>query len=177
MKHLVHWDDVEPKRRAFGHLASTMTDLGSPAGTIGVGVTRFQVDPGKWSTPAHIELIEEEIFYVLGGSGFAWMDGETRQLSFTLVIGADRAITRHLAFPPRHLHTPAQQQFKKIATAKMPKRGEGLGIENGEFVELTRMERGKGELRGRRRECADTSAQPSKATACFTTREPASSAM
>ncbi len=80
MKHLVHWDDIEPKRRAFGHLASTMTDLGSPAGTIGVGVTRFQVDPGKWSTPAHVELIEEEIFYVLAGSGFAWMDGETFEI-------------------------------------------------------------------------------------------------
>ena len=77
MEHLVHWDDVEPRRKEVGHLAVFMRDLGSPAGTVSVGVTRWEVDPGKWSTPVHAELIEEEIFYVLGGSGLAWIDGET----------------------------------------------------------------------------------------------------
>jgi uncharacterized cupin superfamily protein len=57
-----------------------MRDLGTAAGTVGVGVTRWEVDPGKWSTPAHAELIEEEIFYVLGGSGLAWIDGETYEI-------------------------------------------------------------------------------------------------
>jgi len=57
-----------------------MRDLGTPAGTVGVGVTRWEVDPGKWSTPVHAELIEEEIFYVLAGSGLAWMDGETYEI-------------------------------------------------------------------------------------------------
>jgi uncharacterized cupin superfamily protein len=80
MKHLAHWDDVEPRRREAGHLAVKMRDLGTAAGTVGVGVTRWEVDPGKWSTPAHAELIEEEIFYVLGGSGLAWIDGETYEI-------------------------------------------------------------------------------------------------
>jgi uncharacterized cupin superfamily protein len=80
VEHLVHWDDVEPRRREDGHLAVSMRDLGSPAGTVGVGVTRWEVDPGKWSTPVHAELIEEEIFYVLGGSGLAWIDGETYEV-------------------------------------------------------------------------------------------------
>jgi uncharacterized cupin superfamily protein len=42
-----------------------------------VGVKRIQVDPGMWSTPLHLEGAEEEIFYVLGGSGSSvqW-DGE-----------------------------------------------------------------------------------------------------
>jgi uncharacterized cupin superfamily protein len=80
MKHLAHWDDVEPRRREAGHLAVNMRDLGTAAGTVGVGVTRWEVDPGKWSTPAHAELIEEEIFYVLGGSGLAWIDGETYEI-------------------------------------------------------------------------------------------------
>src|SRR6185295_7923920 len=75
-----HWDDVEPRRREAGHLAVKMRDLGTAAGTVGVGVTRWEVDPGKWSTPAHAELIEEEIFYVLGGSGLAWIDGETYEI-------------------------------------------------------------------------------------------------
>jgi uncharacterized cupin superfamily protein len=80
MKHLVHWDDVERSRREVGHLAVTTRDLGSAAGTVGVGVTRWEIDPGKWSTPAHAELIEEEIFYVLGGSGLAWIDGQTHEI-------------------------------------------------------------------------------------------------
>jgi uncharacterized cupin superfamily protein len=80
MKHLAHWDDVEPRRREAGHLAVNMRDLGTAAGTVAVGVTRWEVDPGKWSTPAHAELIEEEIFYVLGGSGVAWIDGETYEI-------------------------------------------------------------------------------------------------
>jgi uncharacterized cupin superfamily protein len=33
------------------------------------------VDPGKWSTPLHLEGAEEEIFYVLGGSGVLLMYG------------------------------------------------------------------------------------------------------
>jgi uncharacterized cupin superfamily protein len=80
VKHLAHWDEVERDRREVGHLAVTTQDLGMAAGTVGVGVTRWEVDPGKWSTPAHAELSEEEIFYVLGGSGLAWMDGETYEI-------------------------------------------------------------------------------------------------
>jgi uncharacterized cupin superfamily protein len=30
------------------------------------------VTPGKRSTPLHLELAEEEIFFVLGGSGLSW---------------------------------------------------------------------------------------------------------
>jgi uncharacterized cupin superfamily protein len=32
-------------------------------------VKRIRVDAGKWATPLHLEGAEEEIFYVLGGSG------------------------------------------------------------------------------------------------------------
>jgi uncharacterized cupin superfamily protein len=37
-----------------------------------------EVDPGKWSTPLHLEGAEEEIFYVLGGSGTSvqWEGGD-----------------------------------------------------------------------------------------------------
>jgi uncharacterized cupin superfamily protein len=74
VEHLVHWDDVEGRRRDAGHLAGTWFDLGSAAGSVGVGVKRIQVDPGKWSTPAHVEGAEEEIFFVLAGSGVSWQD-------------------------------------------------------------------------------------------------------
>jgi uncharacterized cupin superfamily protein len=70
----VHWDDVEGTRRTVGHLDSTWFDLGSAAGSCDVGVSRIRVEPGGWSTPAHVEHGEEEIFYVLGGSGLSWQD-------------------------------------------------------------------------------------------------------
>ena len=52
---ICHWDDVESGRAETGHLASVWADLGSAAGTQAVGVKRITVDPGKWSTPAHVE--------------------------------------------------------------------------------------------------------------------------
>ena len=41
---------------------------------------RIEIEPGRWSTPAHVELAEEEIFYVLGGSGLSWQDGQTYEV-------------------------------------------------------------------------------------------------
>jgi uncharacterized cupin superfamily protein len=81
MEHLAHWDEVEGYRRAAGHLAGTWFDLGSAAGTVGVGLKRIQVDPGKWSTPAHSEGAEEEIFFVLAGSGISWQDGQVYEVA------------------------------------------------------------------------------------------------
>jgi uncharacterized cupin superfamily protein len=74
---IAHWDEVEGRRREVGHLAGTWADLGSAAGSVSVGVKRLRIDAGRWSTPAHVELAEEEIFYVLDGSGLSWQDGAT----------------------------------------------------------------------------------------------------
>ncbi|MGH3132386.1 MAG: cupin domain-containing protein [Gaiellaceae bacterium] len=63
-----HWDDVRTWRGERGHIAGTWRSLtGRQSRT--VGVKRIQVDPGMWSTPLHLEGAEEEIFYVLAGSG------------------------------------------------------------------------------------------------------------
>ena len=102
MKHVAHWDDVEPYRRDIGHIAGDWYDLGRAAESVDVGLKRIRVDPGKWSTPAHAEGAEEEIFFVLGGSGISWQDGEVYEVgegdvlvhlpekqSHTLRAGAD----------------------------------------------------------------------------------------
>jgi uncharacterized cupin superfamily protein len=52
-------------------------DLGEAAGSKSVGVARLKLDPGGRSSPVHVELDEEEIFYVLGGSGLLWQNEET----------------------------------------------------------------------------------------------------
>jgi uncharacterized cupin superfamily protein len=63
-----HWDDARTWRGERGHIAGTWWSLTGQASR-SVGVTRIQVDPGKWSTPLHLEGAEEEIFWVLSGSG------------------------------------------------------------------------------------------------------------
>jgi uncharacterized cupin superfamily protein len=77
---IVHWDDVESGRAELGHLAGTWRDLGRAAGSVGVGVRRIEIDPGKWSTPVHRQTAEEEIFYVLRGSGISLQDEEAYEV-------------------------------------------------------------------------------------------------
>lgn len=77
---LAHWDEVEPERADVGPLRLQRYDLGTAAGTVNVGVTRARVDPGAYSSPVHVECDEEEIFYVLGGSGLSWQDGKTYEV-------------------------------------------------------------------------------------------------
>jgi uncharacterized cupin superfamily protein len=77
---IVHWDDVEPVRRAEGHIAGNWRLLGAAAGSVGVGVNRVQLDPGRWSSPAHVEATAEEIFYILDGDGLSWQDGEVYEV-------------------------------------------------------------------------------------------------
>jgi len=74
---IAHWDDVEPRRREAGHIAGAWSDLGTAAGSVGVGLQRIRLEPGMWSTPAHVHGSAEEIFFVLGGSGLSWQDGRT----------------------------------------------------------------------------------------------------
>jgi uncharacterized cupin superfamily protein len=69
---IAHWDDLERKRAEIGPLCSYWTDLSTPAGSKTVRLNRIEVDPGKRSTPLHVENEEEEIFYVLRGSGLSW---------------------------------------------------------------------------------------------------------
>ena len=80
---IAHWDEVESGRAEDGHLAGVWTGLGDAAGAKTVGVNRIQVDPGRWSTPFHRQTAEEEIFYVLGGSGICLLDGS----SFAVGVG------------------------------------------------------------------------------------------
>jgi uncharacterized cupin superfamily protein len=77
---ITHWDEVEPYRRDVGHLRAEWTDLGRAAGSIGVGVRRIRLAPGEIPTPEHVHPVEEEIFYVLEGSGLSRQDGATYEI-------------------------------------------------------------------------------------------------
>jgi uncharacterized cupin superfamily protein len=70
-------------------------DLGDAAGTQRVGVARLKLDPGGRSSPVHAEFGEEEIFYVLGGSGLSWQDGKTYEIGSEDAIVHKRAWETH----------------------------------------------------------------------------------
>ena len=78
---LAHWDDVEPLSLRRGPMQLDRIDLGWAAGSKDVGVARLKLDPGGRSSPVHVELDEEEIFYILDGSGLSWQDGETYEIA------------------------------------------------------------------------------------------------
>jgi uncharacterized cupin superfamily protein len=77
---LAHWDDVETHRRDHGHLRGEWTNLGRAAGSVGVGVHLIRVAPGEIPTPEHVHPVEEEIFYILEGSGLSRQDGKTYEI-------------------------------------------------------------------------------------------------
>jgi uncharacterized cupin superfamily protein len=76
---IAHWDDVESGRAELEYLGGTWRDLGRP-GSVEIGVQRIEIDPGKWSTPVHLQTAEEEIFYVLGGSGISLQEDEAYEV-------------------------------------------------------------------------------------------------
>ncbi len=96
MEHVSHWDEVDGIYRDVGHLGATWRNLGRAVGTEGVGVSRIDVEPGRWSTPAHVEGASEEIFYVLEGSGLSWQDGAVHE------IGPGDCLVHH---PHEEAHT------------------------------------------------------------------------
>jgi uncharacterized cupin superfamily protein len=77
---LAHWDDVERHRRAKGEMDAEWQFLGRAAGTKGVGLNRVRVAPGKLPTPPHSHGASEELYFVLGGSGHAWQDGDVHEV-------------------------------------------------------------------------------------------------
>lgn len=94
-----HWDDVDAVHRQSGHISGHWQSLTGQASE-GVGVKRIRIDPGKWSTPLHLEGSEEEIFYVLDGRGVSvqW-DGSSED---AYAVGVGDCLV-HLAL--EHAHT------------------------------------------------------------------------
>jgi uncharacterized cupin superfamily protein len=77
---LTHWDEVDSRRREAGEMAAGWQWLGNAAGTIGLGVNRVRIDPGRLSTPPHSHGASEELVYVLGGSGLSWQDEQVYEI-------------------------------------------------------------------------------------------------
>jgi uncharacterized cupin superfamily protein len=98
---IAHWDDVQSGRAEEGHIAGLWSSLGAAAGTRTVGLNRIRVDPRKWSTPYHRQTGEEEIFFVLAGTGVCLQE----EMAFAVAPGDCIVHRRRQAHALRADHT------------------------------------------------------------------------
>ena len=96
---IAHWDDVRVVRRAEGHICGEWQYL-TGDDSVTVGARRLRVPAGSWSTPLHLEGSEEEIFFVLDGTGVSVQQVGGEQQAFAVRPG-DCLV--HLALV--HAHT------------------------------------------------------------------------
>jgi uncharacterized cupin superfamily protein len=105
---LAHWDDVEPARREVADMRASFRRVGAMAGATDVGVALIDVDPGCRAGPVHVHGSEEEIFFVLSGSGLAWIDGAVHE------IGVGDTIV-YLAGGPEHTVIAREEGLSVLA--------------------------------------------------------------
>jgi uncharacterized cupin superfamily protein len=85
-EHIVHWDDVESEYDEAGTIGSTWTQLARAAGSDRINMNRIRIASGRRSTPLHSES-DEEIFFVLSGSGLSWQLEGDENATFEIRAG------------------------------------------------------------------------------------------
>jgi uncharacterized cupin superfamily protein len=113
---IAHWEDVEKVRRDVGNIRASWSFLGEAAGCRVVGVRRIELAPGEIPTPAHAHSDEEEIFFVLAGSGLSWQDGVTYE------VGAGDCIV-HRARTQAHTLRAGDDGLDVLAFGPRPRPG------------------------------------------------------
>jgi uncharacterized cupin superfamily protein len=85
----IHIDEVKPLRYDFGEIGATRRKLGVACNARRLGVSIYEIDPGKRPNPPHSHGDEDEAFLVLAGSGLSYrVDIETGEAR-TYEIRAD----------------------------------------------------------------------------------------
>jgi uncharacterized cupin superfamily protein len=77
---IINWDDVPRRAVQRGPLDAVWTNLGAASGTVRVGLRREEMQPGRRALPPHAHTAEEELFFVVGGSGLSWQGGEVYEV-------------------------------------------------------------------------------------------------
>lgn len=121
---VVHWDDVPAVPLQRGHIDSSWQFLGRAAGSRGVGVNRVRVEPNSWSTPAHLHTAEEEIFFILEGTGLSWQDGKTYEVrAGDCLVHGPRREAHTLCAGPDGLTFLVFAQTRRADAAHLPRVG------------------------------------------------------
>ncbi|MHB8867629.1 MAG: cupin domain-containing protein [Thermoleophilia bacterium] len=159
---VIHWDDVEKREVDLGPIAARWTDLGGAAGTVTTGLRRIELEAGKRPTPAHMHTAEEEIFFVLGGSGLSWQDGAVYEVrAGDCLVHLPRAETHTLVAGDGGLDVLAFGTRRPVEACRVPRAGVSwLGpswVVSGESPHPWGREVAAGEL-----ECPPPSPRPSR---------------
>jgi uncharacterized cupin superfamily protein len=102
---LVHWDDVEALELGRGEprqLRGRRRRLAAAAGALRLGLSRYELGPGERGMPVHTHADEEELFFVLAGSGIVLIGAEAFE------VGAGDTILHRAGGPPHGLVAGAE---------------------------------------------------------------------
>jgi uncharacterized cupin superfamily protein len=73
---VINRSDIPERIVAEGDIAFARQMLAAAGGARRIGASVYVVAPGARQMPVHVHGDEEEIFFVLGGSGLSWQGGE-----------------------------------------------------------------------------------------------------
>src|SRR3954452_1921654 len=76
---ITHFDDVPWVSLERGDLCCERQRLCSTTGAPRAALSRYRIDPGRRPMPLHVHADEEEIFFVLAGSGLSWQDDAVQE--------------------------------------------------------------------------------------------------
>ena len=81
-----HWDDVPWATTQRGDLRCERQRLCSTRGAPRAALSRYRIPAGRRPMPQHVHHDEEEIFFVLAGSGLSWQDDAVHEIAAGDVI-------------------------------------------------------------------------------------------
>ncbi len=97
-----HWDELPWTSHEHGELRFERQRLSRPPGATGATLSRYRIAPGACSMPQHVHVDEEELFFVVSGSGLSWQGDAVHEVragdlivhladgaAHTLLAGAD----------------------------------------------------------------------------------------
>jgi uncharacterized cupin superfamily protein len=106
MPEVAHWDDAPSETQDRGPIGNTETWLSGAVGAVRLGVSRYEVPAGKAASPQHAE--DEEVFYVLSGSGWSLEDDRCHAI-------APGDVVYYSAYEPAHTVVAGEDGLSFIA--------------------------------------------------------------
>lgn len=74
---VIQLDDIESVPIEYANLQATRWRVGPAVGAVKVGLSRSRIERSRRAIPVHQHATEEELFFVVAGSGVSWQDGRT----------------------------------------------------------------------------------------------------